>query len=94
MWKLQFCLSRMMAYTMVFRLFQSASNKWRRLDGPHQIAGIIYDEKFKDGETLTERAAWVRLALVGEVRRCRLGRAKPVVSRDGWPPAVRRRPAR
>jgi hypothetical protein len=51
------CLSRMTALTMVFKLCQSASRKWRRLDGSHQIAEIIQGVKFKDGEKLTERAA-------------------------------------
>ena len=51
------CLSRMTALTMVFKLCHSASKKWRRLDGSHQIADIIQGVKFKDGEKLTERAA-------------------------------------
>ena len=51
------CLSRMTALTMVFKLCQSTAKKWRRLDGSHQIAGIIQGVKFKDGEKLTERAA-------------------------------------
>ncbi len=51
------CLSRMAALTMVFKLCQSASKKWRRLDASHQIADIIQGVKFKDGEKLTERAA-------------------------------------
>ena len=51
------CLSRKTALTMVFKLCQSASKKWRRLDGSHQIAEIIEGVKFKDGEKLTERAA-------------------------------------
>ena len=51
------CLSRMTALTMVFKLCQSASKKWRRLDGSNQIADIIQGVKFKDGEKLTERAA-------------------------------------
>ena len=41
------CLSRMTALTMVFKLCQSASKKWRRLDGSHQIADIIQGVKFK-----------------------------------------------
>ena len=45
------------ALTMVFKLCQSASKKWRRLDGSHHIAEIIQGVKFKDGEKLTERAA-------------------------------------
>ena len=51
------CLSRMTALTMVFKMCQSASKKWRRRDGSHQIADIIQGVKFKDGEKLTERAA-------------------------------------
>ncbi len=47
----------MTAFTMVFKLCQSASKKWRRLDGSHQIAEIIQGVKFKDREKLTERAA-------------------------------------
>ena len=49
------CLSRMTALTMVFKLCQSASQKWRRLDGSHQLAEIIRGVKFNDGEKLTER---------------------------------------
>ena len=51
------CLSRMTALIMVFKLCQSASKKWRRLDGSPHIADIIQGVKFKDGEKLTERAA-------------------------------------
>ncbi len=51
------CLSRKTAFTMVFKLCQSASKKWRRLDGSHQLAEIIRGAKFKDGEKVTERAA-------------------------------------
>ena len=55
--KIKGCLSRMTALTMVFKLCQSASKKWRRRDGSHQNADIIQGVKFKDGEKLTERAA-------------------------------------
>ena len=51
------CLSRKTAMTMVFKLCQSAQKKWRRLNGPHQLAEIIQGVKFKDGEKLIERAA-------------------------------------
>ena len=51
------CLSRKTALTMVFKLCQSASRKWRRLDGAHHLAEIIRGVKFKDGEKLIERAA-------------------------------------
>jgi hypothetical protein len=51
------CLSRKTALTMVFKLCQSAQRKWRRLDGPHQLAEVIKGVTFKDGVKLTERAA-------------------------------------
>ena len=51
------CLSRKTVLTKVFKLCQSASKKWRRLDGSQQLAEIIQGVKFKDGEKLTERAA-------------------------------------
>ncbi len=51
------CLSRVTALTMVFKLCQSASKKWQRLNGSHQIAEIIQNVKFKDGKKLTGRAA-------------------------------------
>ena len=51
------CLSRKTALTMVFKLRQSASKKWRRLNGSHQLTEIIHGVKFKDGEKLTNRAA-------------------------------------
>ncbi len=51
------CLSRMTRLTMVFKLYQSASKKWRRLDGSCQFAEIVRGVKFKDGEKLIERAA-------------------------------------
>ncbi len=51
------CLSRMTALTMVFKLCQSASKKWRRLDGSHQLVEIIRGVKFKDGEKLIQHAA-------------------------------------
>ena len=47
----------MTALTMVFKMCQSASKKWRRRNGSHHIADIIQGVKFKDGEKLTERAA-------------------------------------
>ncbi len=53
------CLSRMTALTLVFKLCQSAGKRWRRLDGSHQIAEIIEGVKFKDGEKLTERVAFL-----------------------------------
>ena len=51
------CLSRTTAFTMVFKLCQSAAKKWRRPDGSHRLAEIVEGVKFKDGEKLIERAA-------------------------------------
>ena len=51
------CLSRKTALMMVFKLCQSASKKWRRLDGSQRLAEIIQGVTFKDGEKLTDRAA-------------------------------------
>ena len=50
-------ISRMTALTMVFKLCQSAGEKWRRPDGSHHLVEILGGVKFKDGEKLTERAA-------------------------------------
>jgi len=47
----------MTALAMVFKLCQSTSKKWLRLDGSHQIAEITQGVKIKDREKLTERAA-------------------------------------
>ena len=49
------CLSRMTALTMVFKLCQSASKKWRRLDGSHQIADIIQVSATRDMSGLCTR---------------------------------------
>ena len=51
------CLSRKTVLIMVFKLCQSASKKWRRLDGSQRLAEIIQGVTFKDGEKLTDRAA-------------------------------------
>ena len=51
------CLSRKTALTMVFKLCQSAQNKWRRLNSHQQLAEIIKGVKFKDGEKLIKRVA-------------------------------------
>ena len=40
-----------------FKLCQSASKKWRRLDISHQLAEFVRGVKFKDGEKPIERAA-------------------------------------
>jgi len=50
------CLSRKTALTMVFKLCQSASKTWRKLDGSNQLADVIDGVKFVNGER-QERAA-------------------------------------
>ena len=45
------CLLRMTALTMVFKLCQSASKKWRRLNGSHHIA-----RSFKVSNSRTEKS--------------------------------------
>ncbi len=50
------CLSRKTALTMVFKLCQSASKTWRKLDGSNQLADVIDGVKFLNGER-QERAA-------------------------------------
>jgi putative transposase len=51
------CLSRRTALMMVFKLCQSASKKWRKLDGSNQLAEVIRGVKFTDGEKQVQRAA-------------------------------------
>jgi putative transposase len=51
------CLSRRAALTMVFRLCQSAQQRWRRLDGPGRLAEVIRGVRFVDGERQVQDAA-------------------------------------
>lgn len=53
-------LSRKTAFTMVFKLLESASKNWRRLRGQHRVAEIIQGINFVDGiahQDLLERNA-------------------------------------
>ena len=53
-------LSRKTAFTMVFKLLESASKNWRRLRGQHRVAEIIQGINFVDGiahHDLQERCA-------------------------------------
>jgi len=43
------CLSRKTAFTMVFKLLDLASKKWRRLQGQHRVAQVIQGISFVDG---------------------------------------------
>jgi putative transposase len=51
------CPSRRMALTMVFRLCQSAQQRWRRLDGPGRLAEVVRGVRFVDGERRIPDAA-------------------------------------
>ena len=51
------CLSRKTAMSMVFKLCQGASKKWRKLNGSNQFAEIIRGVKFVDGERQDRAAA-------------------------------------
>ena len=60
------CLSRMTALTMVFKLCQSASKKWRRLDGSHQIADCQRRSKTSPpGRSKTSPLNVMRYAVLG-----------------------------
>ncbi len=50
-------LSRRTALTMVFRLCQSAQQRWRRLDGPGRLAEVVRGVRFVDGERQVQGAA-------------------------------------
>lgn len=43
------CLSRKTAFTMVFKLLESAQKRWRKLTGPYRIAEVIGGVDFVNG---------------------------------------------
>jgi transposase-like protein len=49
--------SRIACLTMVFKLMESASKKWRALNGYHIVADVIADITFVDGEKTSRKAA-------------------------------------
>jgi putative transposase len=49
------CLSRKTAFTMVFKLIQSAEKSWKRLRGPNRVAEIIEGVDFKNGIAVPEK---------------------------------------
>ena len=54
------CLSRKTAFTMVFKLLESAQKSWRRLGGPNKVAEVIRGVDFVNGiaqSTQVERIA-------------------------------------
>ena len=54
------CLSRKTALAIVFKLCQSASKKWRRLDGSHQTEELLFPGHLLGGE---EPRLWLRYRL-------------------------------
>ena len=51
------CPSRKTAFAMVLQLVLSAQQKWRRLNGPKQLAHVIEGVQFKNGIHEVQRAA-------------------------------------
>ena len=47
----------MTAFTMVFKLCQSASKKWRKLDGRNRLPEVIAGVEFRDGLRHLQTAA-------------------------------------
>lgn len=43
------CLSRKTAFTMVFKLLESAQKRWRKLSGPNRVAEVIRGVDFVNG---------------------------------------------
>lgn len=50
------CLSREIAFIMVFKLIKDAEKSWRRLDGKNQLPKIISGVKFNNGCEVTAAA--------------------------------------
>ena len=51
------CLSRKTAFAMVLQLVLSAQEKWRRLNGPKQLAQVIEGVQSRNGIPEARRAA-------------------------------------
>ena len=51
------CLSRETTLTMVFKLCRSAEKRWRRLNGPAQVAEVMNGIEFQDGMHVEEKQA-------------------------------------
>ena len=51
------CLSRETTLTMVFKLFQSAQKRWRRLNGARHLKEVLDGVKFQDGIRVETEAA-------------------------------------
>ncbi len=51
------CLSRETTLTMVFKLFESAQKRWRRLNGAQYLKEVLEGVEFKDGIRVQSEAA-------------------------------------
>jgi putative transposase len=51
------CLSRETTLTMVFKLFESAQKRWRRLNGSQYLSDVLEGVEFQDGIRVEAEAA-------------------------------------
>jgi transposase-like protein len=51
------CLSRETTLTMVFKLFESAQKRWRRLNGTQELNDVLEGVEFQDGIRIEPEAA-------------------------------------
>jgi transposase-like protein len=51
------CLSRETTLTMVFKLFESAQKRWRRLNGVQELNDVLEGVEFQDGIRIEPEAA-------------------------------------
>jgi transposase-like protein len=51
------CLSRETTLTMVFKLFESAQKRWRRLNGAQYLSDVLEGVEFQDGIRVESEAA-------------------------------------
>ncbi len=51
------CLSRETTLTMVFKLFESAQKRWRRLNGAQYLKEVLEGVEFRDGTRVASEAA-------------------------------------
>lgn len=51
------CLSRETTLTMVFKLFESAQKRWRRLNGAQYLKEVLEGVEFRDGIRAASKAA-------------------------------------
>jgi putative transposase len=51
------CLSRETTLTVVFKLFESAQKRWRRLNGAQHLSDVLEGVEFQDGIRVEPEAA-------------------------------------